>query len=485
MSAKSEIFPSAPIVLKSELFAALLIAITVCLFRWKVFSQFGSAFLGGSIQDPGLYLWLVRTNILNFQDWFGLLTENFPRIFPLDGGTPLLANTWFDTKAFFPYGSALGFSDNFLLPSAVILLLETCGLSFAAAWNLQLLVATFLSGYFTYLLASKVSGAFFPSVLSGVGFVTLPCYSEHLGHPQLQFTLFIPLSVLLFLRYLEAPSLNRAGLIGVCIGAAFATTVYYAVLCMLFLSFLYLGFLLATKGTITLGSTLKLAAGGAGGLVPSAALVFPYLGVRSVFGERTIRETYSFAATPLSYLSAPNFNFLYGAATKGFSHLEAHLFLSLTILVLTFAYFGFLFKKNNLTKVAIISAVILIGSLVSVFAVNKNPVLNFSFPYKHYIAAILVALSFLIGIYFLVQSRHVKSKSEFALPVIFAFAALSCGLLSFGPLGDPVLHQPALGIHRLFYEYFPGMNSIRAVGRIGAYALFALCILLCLCTEVF
>lgn len=472
----SKLLTTYPCSIKQELFAVLILALTLAAFRWKIFSQFNSAFLGGAERDAGLYLWLVQTNLKNFNDWFFLLSKNLPNHFLSDGGTPFLYNSWFQSKAFYPYGYSLAFSDNFLLPALAINCLQKCGVSFAAAWNSLILAATFLSGYLTYKLADKLNGALLPSLLAGIAFMTIPWQSEHLGHPQLQFTFFIPLSCLLLFNYLNRASLLKSVLLGICIAAAFATTAYYAILTALYLALLVLGLLCTQKELLKTSSLIKLAIGVAIGLIPAIPVILPYISVREVFGSRFIYEAYYFAATPLSYFSAPIFNWLYGSLTSVFSHSEAHLFMSFYILISTVVFFIGCLKTKNASLLAVAFILLLTLTCLTSLAVIPNPFISFDFEHKNIVTATLVGLTFLSALFILFKFRSEKGTDPNALALVFLFSGLSCFLISLGPLGNPNQHETAFGIYRVFYEIFPGFNSIRAISRIGIFFHFSLAV---------
>jgi len=292
-----------------ETIAVVSMVLILILFRFQALLYIDSAYLGGFQADAGLYVWLVKSNI---RDLFSL--------------------AWFNTAAFYPYTETLAWSDNFILPSLVIMLLTKLSLSLVVSYNLVLLLAGFLNGYLTYRLCLRLTGAFFPSLAAGASFLALSYFSSQLGHPQLQFAFFFPLGVSFFFSYLSRRNLVWAVLFGLLTFCAFLTTIYYSV----FLPILILSLFVVIKALrpqqITAKDFSLFGLCAFIGLSPVLFFIFPYLDIREMFGERYIYESYYFGATAYSYLSAGPYNLIYNF-TSGLSSAEAHLTPGLIILL--------------------------------------------------------------------------------------------------------------------------------------------------------
>jgi len=443
---------------KKELLAVLGILITLILFRLRAVTHINDAFLGGFQGDAGLYIWLVKSNI---RDLFTL--------------------PWFNTSAFYPYTETLAWSDNFILPSLLVMLFIKTGLSLVTSYNLVILLAGFLNGYLTYRLAFKLSGLFLPALASGVCFLALAYFSTQLGHPQLQFAFFFPAAVSVFFSFLTRKNIFWVILLGFLTFLAFLTTVYFAI----FIPILILSLLISIKALrpshITPRDFFRIVLGSLIGLAPLLTVISPYLDVKEMFGQRGMYEPYYFAATALSYLSFGEHTFLYKLTTS-WSHSEAHLSPGILILVLSFICFLRLCEAKALRKTAWIIGLSFLISLGLSLKVRAG------IPFG-YLTALFQWISI---ISFLVLARNMGKLEQRlgfvvltnrALIASLLFVALVFFAISLGPLGkesfaNPATKQMAFGLSGLLYHFVPGFDSIRAISRAGIVCLFSLCVVL-------
>jgi hypothetical protein len=329
--------------------------------------------------------------------------------------------------------------------------------------------------------------------------MTTPYIAGMQGHPQLIFTCFIPLGINALVSLLASSSVRNAFLYGVVLTAAFATAVYYAIFLVIAGVTLYLALMLVRPGGMPVSAHLRLGLGVALGAAPLLFLVPPYLGIAKVFGERNLYETFYFAASALSYLSAPRDNLLYGA-TSILSHDEAQLFPGL-IMLLALPAALWLIAAGAATRCRLGWAVGAIWGLVCITSALAVTLQGPAIVYLRYLAALLswatVALLALLLVRLGRDTAHLSRSAqsgavqpeavlhhpplcERALIGIFIALAAMGFFVSLGPLGNPEYGQLALGVHRVWYEFFPGFDSIRAVGRVGILTIFALCVLLAL-----
>jgi len=433
--------------LKQEALVAVGMLLVLVLFRFQAFLNINSAFLGGYERDAGLYIWLAQSNM---RDLFEL--------------------PWFNTRAFYPYTLTLAWSDNFILPSYAIKAFTFLGFGFTASYNLVLLGASFLNGYATYRLCFRLTGALYPSFISGAGFLSFAFLSAHLGHPQLQFAFFIPMTFLAFFSFLVKDSFWLAMLMGCLVFLTFLSHVHYSILLILGLASLSVSILLLRPFCLRKSTLAKLFSGASIGIAPVLFFAWPYMQTKSAFGARHLYEAHSFAATALSYLSTHSYSLLYGF-THSWSHAEAQLFPGLAVLTLSFFAFLRLVQTKRLKIEAITFA------LCFAFA------LLFSLPFYSssifiYLCSFFLWLSLFSFAYFLYRLGSLERKLGFeiltnrALIASFLFTALVFFALSLGPLGNPEEGQYALGVHSFFYYLLPGFDSIRAIGRLGIVAIF-------------
>lgn len=412
----------------------------MALLRIKALANIDTHALGGSERDAGLYLWLVRTNIEH-----------------------LFSLAWFNTEAFYPYTKTLAWSDNFILPAAIVYLLQFTTIKTLTAYNIVLLGTFFLNGYLTYRLAYLLTGRYVPAIGAGICFCAYSNFTHLLGHPQLQFAFFLPLALEIVLRYIANRSLVAALGYGVTVTAAFLTTVYYSIF-MVILTGTVLALLVLLRPYHLRWKHFGFLALGAGvGFFPALPFLLPYLDVRSTFGARGIYEAFYFAANGLSYLSAPATNLLYGF-TASWSHSEAHLYPGLAVLVCSMGAFLRLCeaKQLRLTGFAVLAA---FGATV-VFSLDY-------FEPPRYLCALLSWLTIGLFIWHAYRLTKLEKRLGFfiltnrALTILLLGAALLHFTISLGPLGNPEQGDWALGVYRLFYSFMPGFDSIRAISRIG------------------
>ena len=207
----------------------------------------------------------------------------------------------FDAPAFHPSRDVLAFSENLLLPAAVVAPLQWAS-GPVLAYNVALLGSLLLSGLGAQLLVRRASGDRLAAFAAGAFFAAGPHRWTRLSHLHAQVTLFLPLALLALDRFWERRTLRRALLVGalvalqglssVYLGAITATALGVAVLVALFgglrpleLGRLALAFLLAA--------------------IVLWPVTTPYLRMREFQGQEFTLETVSiYAATLPSYVAA-------------------------------------------------------------------------------------------------------------------------------------------------------------------------------------
>ena len=422
--------------LKYELGALLFFLTLLAVLRYDVFNNISSHILGGVYGDGGLYWWLFNHNI-----------ENYFKL------------PFFNTLGFYPYSLTLAWSDNFILPAILSWPLDGL-LSRVALYNGSLLIATFLNGYLSYLLAFRLSGYFLPSLISGSAIISYPFFTAHLGHPQLQFFFWIPLALIFFFGFLSNHKFTSALLCGLVAFLSFLTSVYYSIFLLILLKLLFFGIIIQKPKYLKLKDYLKLGAGFLTGFMLIVPFLAPYFAVKDTFGERFLYEATSFKASILSYLSAPEFNWLYSNSSI-ISHKEAQLFGGFIVLAFLIAAFFRSFGDRHFRNLSFaFVALAFAGSAFSALSIS------FSLP---------TALCLWLALFILIYQLHTLGKFELKLGFkiitnrgIIAtalFAAFIFYFFTLGPLEN-------FGIYTLYYYLFPGAEAIRAVGRAGVIVYF-------------
>jgi hypothetical protein len=401
----------------------LLLLVFVTHIHWMGFLS--SHFIGGSQGDGGLYVWLTAS------------FHHFPNL-ALRG----------ESHVFYPYPLTRAWSDSFLLPSALASVLLSCGVSLAAAYNTVYIAALVFNGLGVLALCRALAVEWMPSFFAAAAFACSSYLTGNFGHPQLQFFFWVPLAWACVIGSRNS-SMLRWFVAGLCVAASFYCAVYYAIFAALGLGVIWL-FSLQLDWRSFKEAGLRASAMGLGAL-PIAWLLPSYLQVKDTFGSRGLYEADAFAASGLSYLSFPAFNWLFGF-TSQWTHTEATLCAGFLVLCAALAHVA-----RERQKLSLLSFSILL--LASLTLVCASSVVDVGIA-----SELLTALSGWV-VLLVVCTYAVRTRSPRAL-----FAALIAlfFVLSFGPAGNPTKGEPALAPFTILYSLMPGMDSVRAVSRFGS-----------------
>lgn len=438
-------------------FSAKLLAILVCFIslfitRNRVFYVLDTKIIGGVVGDSGLYYWLAKSFVRN-----------------------IFENSFFQTSMYYPYGYTLAWSDNFILPSAFINFLSLF-FSFDVSYNLCFIFTWLLNGFSCFLLLYFLTGSFIYSVLPSVLFCINSSLGFSMGHPQLQFIFFIPLGIYYFLRFIAYERKRDSFYLGLTILLSFLTTVYYALFLCLVIFFLYIAiFLLKPKYVLKYKHIINLLKGFILGFLPITIFLVPYFNVKKTFSKRALYEAYAFSSNLSSYFtSSPlsvfykNFNFSHNESVSfvGFIPIISLLLLTITILKGAKVLSKYLFS---------FSVLFLIGLYLTSFITEEN--------YISYYASFFLWSGYLVLIFMLIKLKNLEYNdnlyilSNRGLILSFLFLLVSLVFLSLGPLGSEVAVSRPTGLYSVMYHIFPGVNAMRATGRIGLVVILVMYIL--------
>ncbi len=442
--------------LKQESAAILTFLAIIFLIRFESIVSISTHYLGGFNGDASLYIYIVR---------------EFARIFP---------GLSFETPAFYPYSYSLAWSDNFILPAYIGAVLVKLGMPLVVSYNLLLLGANFLNGLLTYRLSFRLTGSWIPSIFAGAAFAGSSYFTWNLGHPQLQFAFFIPLSISLLFSAIATRSGRYTFLCGLSICAAFLSAVYIAVFVSMALAMIILAVVVLRPERFNFKEISILSGSGLLGLSPLFYFAVPYLKAREYFGGRYLYEAFYFSADILSYFSAPPLHSFLGFSS-GWASAESHLFPGLVLILGGIFAIKRIFEAKSLKLNGMCAVACFVGAcLLSLCLKQINPS---HFNWVHLIAALLSFATILLALRQLYLLGRIEQKlglyiiSNRGIVAIFSFVLVVFFIFSLGPLGNPERHQFALGFHRLLFEIFPGVSSIRAICRSGIVVLFCLSIL--------
>jgi hypothetical protein len=410
--------------------AALVAAVSVLIFlacHPDVLHGFSVNVLGTAVGDGGLYVWLTQS-------------------FMSDPSSALR----FETNGMYPYPLTRAWSDSYLLPSALVLLFVSLGVSFVAAYNAVLVLALGANAGAVYVLARRLRLEHLFAVAAALVFGNSSYIVANIGHPQLLFFFWVPLAWSLVLPEV---GVRRAAarqwlLAGVCVTAAFYSAVYYAIFAVIGFGIVWLREFLS--GVSSPRRSLRTALLALLGAFPIAYGMPAYLAVQGYFGARGLYEAEAFAASGLSYLSFSSFHSIY-SFTSQWSHGEGWLgagFCALVLVCVSGARWAL--ACSRIVGLALLSALaVLVVSSSTVDASTTTETLIGISAWGVLLTAIVLTW----------RMDRAWGALVLICAVFFVF--------SFGPGGNPEKGEPAFAPLGVIYERLPGVSSIRAVGRFG------------------
>jgi hypothetical protein len=245
----------------------------------------------------------------------------------------------FDANIFYPARHTFAYSDATLLQGILAAPLLWGGLPPSLVYNLILLVGFAGSGAGMYVLARHLTGDPAASLVATTLFTSLPYRIEHVMHVELQWAMFVPLTLWAVHRTMESGSWRHGLLTGLFLWLQFLSCVYYGVFLSLSL-LIFVPVLLTVKGHAPFRTFVPpLLVGG----MLAALLTFPYawqyvLASREV-GARPLDEITRYSALPISYLASPSFNRWWGWTADIWGGPELRLFPGLLAIALAIAAF--------------------------------------------------------------------------------------------------------------------------------------------------
>jgi hypothetical protein len=207
----------------------------------------------------------------------------------------------FQAPNFHPLPDALAFSENLLLPAALVFPVEKLA-GPVLAYNVALLGGLVLSGLGAQLLARRVTGDRLAAFVAGAYFAAGPHRWTRLAHLHAQMTVFLPLALLALDRFWERRSPKRALVVGAALGLQGLASIYLGAITAAALA---VATAVALLGGLKARELGRLAAGflvAAGVLWPVTA---PYLRMREFQAQEFTLDTVStYAASLASYAAS-------------------------------------------------------------------------------------------------------------------------------------------------------------------------------------
>ena len=133
-----------------------------------------------------------------------------------------------------------------LLPALLVAPALWFGMSGPVAYNVTLLSAFALSGITMCVLVNKLTGHAGAGLVAGAIFAFSPFRFEHFHHLELQFVLWIPLTLYFLVRTVQGGRARDGLLVGACVTAQIFSSIYYGVFLVMFCAIGGLGWLTAS-----------------------------------------------------------------------------------------------------------------------------------------------------------------------------------------------------------------------------------------------
>ncbi len=273
----------------------------------------------------------------------------------------------FDANIFTPATGTLTYSDAMLLEGVIGAPLLWAKMSPVLVYNILLAVGYAGSGVGIFVLARHLTGQVAPALIAAAAFTLAPYRTEHIMHLELQWTMWIPLTLWAVHRTLHTSSWRWGTLAGVLFAFQVMSCVYYGV----FLAILLCGLvplLLLTEGRHALHPLPALALAAIVAAVLVLPYAWPYVQTSRELGARDMQEVLQYSARPANYLASPAISRFWGWTADRWGSNETRLFPGLIVVIL--AAVGLLHRSRQ--WVAVYAAGALFAIWLSL-GVNSRP----------------------------------------------------------------------------------------------------------------
>ena len=305
--------------LKSPLLgAALFVCALTMILTWPQ-----ALYLGSKVAlhgDPFLSMWRL--------EWLA---------HGLSGGAAHL----FDGNIFYPHVRTLAYSDATLLQGVLAMPWLLAKANPVLVYNILLLAGIASSGLGMFVLVRHLTGSNDAALVSAAIFTLVPYRVEHFMHLELQWTVWMPLTLWAVHRVFETGSRRFGVLAGAFLCLQILSSMYYGAFLAMVVALLALA-LAASEPRRALRAAVPL--GIAAGLSAVVMLLYaqPYMDNTRTLGVRDLYDVTRFSARLVSYVTAPPQNWLWGwtANRVVFEGDELHLFPGLVAVALAAFAFG-------------------------------------------------------------------------------------------------------------------------------------------------
>jgi len=337
----------------------------------------------------------------------------------------------FDANIFYPHTRTLAFSDAMLFEGIVAAPFFWARVNPVLIYNLMFLAGIVSSGAGMFVLARYLTGHIGAALVAAVVFTLAPYRIEHFIHLELQWTVWMPLTLWALHRAIDEGRMKFGVLTGLFLWLQIISCVYYGAFLGLIAGALALLLAVsqprqAARAMIPLGCGALLAA------VLTVPYALPYIANTHALGPRPAAEVAMFSAEWSSYVAAPYQNWLWGWTAWSQVGNERHLFPGVAGVVL--AVFGLAWRPRRivwiygaLTLLAVELSLGLNGTLYSWLFEHIFAFRGFRAPARFAILA-CCAMSVLAGFGFQYLRRALSGRP--AQKFVLATALIAIGLES-------------------------------------------------------
>jgi hypothetical protein len=341
----------------------------------------------------------------------------------------------FDANILYPAKGTLAFSDAMLLVSATGAPAIWLGASAATVHNLLLAAAILSSMWFAFLLVRDLTKSAAAAWIAAIIFGCAPYRVTHIGHLELQWVMWMPLSLWLLHRLPTAPTAGRALALGGAVACQALSSIYYGAYLALYLvvaiAILLAGIAPARRRVVVVAPLA---------VIPLLAVVLiygpPYRQSRADQGGRTVAEITDYSATPADFLRVPPSNWLRGRPNSGPAPEERSLFPGAVAVILATAAFvppvaPPAWMYLGLTAVSVDAALGMNGLLFPLLHRVAPPVTSLRAPARFGVL-VLLSIAVLAGCG---AARIMQARPRFAILIVTAATAFCLIEYWSGPVG--------------------------------------------------
>jgi hypothetical protein len=221
----------------------------------------------------------------------------------------------FDANIFHPATGTLAFSDAMLLPAIVGAPLSWAGVPISLVYNVLLWAAFVSSMWFAFVLVRDLTGSSGAAWIASIIFGLAPYRFAHIAHLELQWMMWMPLSLWLLRRFFAEPTTLKAIGLGFVITAQTFCSIYYGVFLSWYVAVAWMISFVICKSNrrriLILTPLISLPL-----LIVILVYGPAYARTRTEQGPRNLSEVKQFIATPLDFFRVPPDNKLRGGTPK-------------------------------------------------------------------------------------------------------------------------------------------------------------------------